>query len=412
MDSSGIENIFTAINQAVDQFKGFRKIDPETGEPVRNVMIVAFSDEIGDDMQLLDNTIQNCRRYAMPVYVVGIPAAFGVKTTMFKWVDPDPKYNQDPQWGEVDQGPETLMLERIRLKFASGRDDPDTIDSGFGPFALTRLCYQTGGIYFAVHPNRAVGKNISRGDTAAMSSHFSHFFDPQVMRKYRPDYVSIDEYKRRVSEVKSRAALVNASMMSAVGQIEQPRARFVRRDEAALVNQLSDAQMEAAKAEPKINAVVDVLKQGEVDRAKEDIPRWKAGYDLAMGQALAAKARTSAYNELLALAKRGYKFQGKNNTLVLEPTNEVDALTSALGKSAEKARMYLQRVVDEHPGTPWAMLAKRELDVPVAWKWKEEFTDLSPPPPPGAGNNAPAVGVDDMLRNLERPKAVRPPPKL
>ena len=35
-------------------------------------------------------------------------------------------------------------------------------------------------------------------------------------------------------------------------------------------------------------------------------------------------------------------------------------------------------LIDEHPDTPWAMLAKRELDTPLGWEWKEEFTDLSP----------------------------------
>ena len=38
-----------------------------------------------------------CRRWAMPVYVVGVPAPFGRRETQMKWVDPDPKFDQtDP----------------------------------------------------------------------------------------------------------------------------------------------------------------------------------------------------------------------------------------------------------------------------------------------------------------------------
>lgn len=411
MDESGTENIFTAIQLAVTKSEAFRRIDPQTGEPIRNVMLITFTDEVGDDQAGMEQTIRLCRKNAVPVYVVGIPAPFGRRTTMMKWVDPDPKYDQAAQWGEVTQGPETLAPEVVNIHFAGQREEDAPIDSGFGPFALTRLCYQTGGIYFAVHANRRVGRDVTREETANVTAYFKTFFDPQVMRKYRPDYVSIDEYKRRLAENKCRGALVQASMMSTVSQLEQPRMRFVRRDEAALVNSLSEAQMAAAKLDPKVNALVDTLKLGEVDRAKEDIPRWQAGYDLAMGRALAVKARVEAYNELLALARRGYKFDGKNNTLVLEPTNERAALTSALSKTAEKAEMYLKRVVEEHPDTPWAMLAQRELETPLAWKWKEEFTDLAPQMAGAGGNGAP-MPSDDKLRMLEKPLPVRKPPKL
>ncbi|MCA9268180.1 MAG: VWA domain-containing protein, partial [Planctomycetales bacterium] len=410
MDTTGTENIFTAVSLAMNKYASYRQVDAETGEPLRNVMIVAFSDEVGDDQQGLEGTIQLCRKYATPVYVVGVPAPFGRKSTMVKWIDPDPNFDQSAQWGEVTQGPESLMPERLTLRFANRRD-VDPIDSGFGPFALTRLCYQTGGIYFAVHPNRVVGREVSKNETAAMSAHFTHFFDPQIMRKYRPDYVSPEEYRRRLLENKGREALVRAAAMSGAAQLESPKTKFVRRDEAALINSLSEAQMAAAKLDPKVNAVVEMLKLGEVDRAKEDIPRWQAGYDLAMGRALAVKARVESYNELLAKARRGYAFEGKNNTLVLEPANEFEDLTSALAKNAEKAKMYLNRVIEEHPSTPWALLAKQELETPLAWRWKEEFTDLTPRAPGMGGNNNPAPR-DDKLKMLDKPKAVRRPPRL
>ena len=130
-----------------------------------------------------------------------------------------------------------------------------------------------------------------------------------------------------------------------------------------------------------------------------------------MGLALAVKARTEAYNQLLVEARRGYKFEGKNNTLTLEPTNEFGELTSALTKTAEKADFYLKRVVEEHPGTPWALLAQRELDTPLAWRWKESFTDLTPRQPGMGGGNGNAVGRDDMIKKLNKP-AVRKPPRL
>ena len=410
-DDSGIENVFQAISMAAEKYRKFRTISSGTREPVRNVMFIVFTDEVGNDQRLLDPTVDVCRRFEMPVYVVGVPAPFGRIQSLVKWVDPDPKYDQTPQWGTVDQGPETLYPERLRLG-PSGRQE-DRIDSGFGPFALTRLCYETGGIYFAVHPNRDTTRPVRRGETAAFSSHMRHFFDPHVMRRYRPDYVSQAEYQRNVAASKSRSALVQAARMTWLETLENPRVRFVARNEAALVNLLTEAQKNAAKLEPKIDSLCQTLQQGEKTREDELAPRWRAGYDLAYGHALAAKVRTETYNGMLAMTKRGMKFQNeKNNTWILKPTNKIST-GSQLSSLGDKARTYLTRVVQEHPGTPWALLAQRELQTPLSWQWEESFTNLAPQQRNrGGNNNNPRPRRDEQPVKLAKPKPRRPVPKL
>lgn len=69
-----------------------------------------------------------------------------------KFVEFDPKYAADEQWAVVDQGPESLYPEVVNVRPKNAPDEP--IDSGFGPFSLSKLCAETGGIYFAVHANR------------------------------------------------------------------------------------------------------------------------------------------------------------------------------------------------------------------------------------------------------------------
>ena len=41
------------------------------------------------------------------------------------------------------------------------------------------------------------------------------------------------------------------------------------------------------------------------------------------------------------------------------------------------AKKYLERVVREHPNTPWAMMAQSELDFPLDFSWQETF--IEPP---------------------------------
>jgi hypothetical protein len=142
------------------------------------------------------------------------------------------------------------------------------------------------------------------------------------------------------------------------------------------------------------------LRQGERDRAKVSVPRWEAGYDLAIGRALAVNVRTEGYNAMLAEAKQGLRFKkNQSDTWELRPSTNV-TVSSALAKDAEDAKTYLQRVVKDHPGTPWAMEAELELREPFGWEWHEMFTDV-------AGRLAQA----EANRNRPQPEQPEPPRK-
>lgn len=421
-DDSGIEMVFQAIHMAADKYKGMRIPAEAGGQPKRNVMLIVFTDEVGDDKAGLETVIKQCQRYAMPVYVVGVPAVFGRRESLVKWVDPDPEYDQTPQWGRVNQGPESLLAERLCLAFSAYDEDEEPIDSGFGPFHLTRLCYETGGIYFAVHPNRTLHGPVSKQETAAFSAHIRHFFDPKVMKRYKPDYVSPGEYKRRLENFPSRYALVKAAEMSWQAPMEEPRKKFVRKTDDKLRTEFNEAVEDMQKVLPRIESVYQTLVSAEPAREKESVPRWKAGYDLAMGRALASKVRADGYRIMLARASTGEGLDPKNNHFEIIPAPDVvdDPQLRAL---AEKSRVYLERVIAEHPDTPWALLARKELDEWLGWEWNEWFVDMTPRPRVdhgigrgngnggGGGGFGRGVGVNNNRNNPPRPAGPPPKPK-
>ncbi len=394
-DESGTENVFQSVGFLAEKFR-----HPRLAKPRRNVMIIVFTDEAGDDLDALDATVALCRKYEMPVYVIGVPAPFGRENAYVKWVDPDPEFDQSPQWAPVHQGPESLAPERIKLLFGGREELEEQMDSGFGPFGLCRLTYETGGLYFTVHPNRETGRPIRPWETAAMASHFSMFFDARVMRNYRPDYLPARQYRQLVQSNRACGALVEASRLSAITPMENVRLRFARVDDAQFARDLSNAQRSAAKLEPKVAALAAILRQGERDRDAVTTPRWQAGFDLAIGRALAVAVRTEGYNAVLAEAKQGLKFKDEtSDTWELRSADSV-TVSSALAKDAADARMYLERVVAEHDGTPWAIEAAQELREPFGWEWHERFTDV-------AGRIARA----ESARNEPRRERIDPPRK-
>ena len=62
----------------------------------------------------------------------------------------------------------------------------------------------------------------------------------------------------------------------------------------------------------------------------------------------------------------------ESDTWIVKPANEVTVTGALEEMAAAQSREYLTRVRDQHPGTPWAYLAERELREPLGWKWSEK----------------------------------------
>ena len=372
----------------------------------RNVMIIVFTDEAGDDQQYADQVAAYCSRQQMRVFVVGVPAPFGRKYVKMKFVEFDPQYADDEQWAQVEQGPESREPEVVTVRPKNAPDEP--IDSGFGPFSLSKLCAETNGIYFAVHPNRESRGRVSAAATAPMSSGLRYFFDPAVMRDYQPEYQSQAEIDRLLTTNRAKRALVDAAKASELNPLDGPIMTFLRVDDGRLANLLSEAQKKAAVLQPKIDALYGLLAAGLPDREKIQEKRWQAGYDLALGRVEALKVRTDSYNIMLAQAKTGMRFKDpKNDTWVLKPSDDVSKVGSQTERLAKQAMERLQRVVNDHPGTPWAQMAAEELKSPLGYTWTETYTGVNAPRMGNGGNANPNRG-DDMRRNLAPPKPKRP----
>jgi hypothetical protein len=400
IDDSGVELTFTAVRTAARKAQEVRA--------GRNVMVVVFTDEVGNDEQLADETAEYCRRMGIRVYVVGVPAPFGRRQVEIKFVEFDQKYaDGEVRWPVVDQGPETLYPELIKVASKSAADEP--IDSGFGPFSLSKLCASTGGIYFTVHGSRGSKGRVKDAETAPMASRLRHFFDSDAMRQYRPDYLSKANLDKELAANKAKKALVEAAGKSGLQPVSAVQTEFPKRDDAQLSASFSEAQKEVARLQPAIDAIHRSLAAGAGDREKIREKRWQAGFDLAMGRVLAAKVRADAYNEVLGQAKSGLVFKHPDSdTWELAPSDEVGAISSRMEKLAGEARTYLERVVADHPGTPWAYIASEELKVPLGYAWREKHTGVAKQMQMGANNNNPTARPDDVARKLMAPKPQRP----
>jgi len=163
-------------------------------------------------------------------------------------------------------------------------------------------------------------------------------------------------------------------------------------------------------------ALCGLLAEGEKSRGKESSLRWLASFDLSFGTAVAARVRAESYNAMLAKAKRGMNFEKPaSNTWNLKPSDKI-SVDSKLEKEGKQATELLKSVAEKHKGTPWGLLAERELSHPLGWEWAESFTDLNPPPKPGrtppTTPPAPMAAANEKARMLAPPPPKRPVTKI
>ncbi len=365
----GKEVTYAALQQALDKYLPLRT------QERREIVIVLVTDEAGNDADQVDSIVDIVKKNSIPVYVIGSPAPWG-QTNPYLALGEKNKGDDDDTY--PTHGPESLQSERVDIQMWStgvlgGREDFTMIDSGFGPYGLERLCRVSGGEFFISRP--AVGAVYQYRSTTIGHKFWPNGtemrFDPKVVAKYAPSYVSRKEYDSLIGANKAWQALVDAAKLPPIKIESFPEQTFEKRNEAQFVRQLNTAQQFAARHSPPVDQLYNALATGEGDRDKLPTQRLQAEFDLAMGRALAAKVRLDGYNSMLAALKRGKEFTIESSRRWhIEQSIKIET-GSALQKMAEKAIMYLQRVQTDHAGTPWARIAEQELKIHLGWEWRE-----------------------------------------
>jgi hypothetical protein len=344
---------------------------------------------VGDDEDHLEDAIEVAGKAKVPVYVLGSSALFARTEGRVDYTDPrtGKVYHNVP----VRQGPESAMLEQVRLPYWYGGDQYDTLDSGFGPYALSRLAGATGGIYF-----------VTRLGPTRMG------FDPDALREYKPDWVSRSRYEAEVASHPLRKAVVEAALLTQQGNLPgMPSLFFPPADGPEFKEAMEKNQATAARTAYTVDAALEPINAVVKYRDRETSRRWQAHYDLIRGRLLAMKVRCYEYNWACAQMKKDPKkfTQSGSNAWRLVPDTEVRYSDKAAA-AAEQAGKLLKKVVSEHPNTPWALLAQRELKDPLGFKWVEARM-------PPIRRDPPSAEAAAKKKMPSRPAAPpEPPPKL
>ncbi len=353
-DDSGVENVFSAVHATAIEYAKYVRAG-------RHVMIIVVTDESGNDVEKLDEAIAMLKRHRMTVHVIGPVAPFAQKEITVKWTDPETSENYNLP---VDAGPETAYIEQAALHVWDRGPGTTPRSSGFGPYGLTRLTHENGGMYLIHDDGRIPGPS----------------FEIDQLLRYRPNYVSDAHYKKLADEHPLRMAVLRTAQ--ATNQyLTEPLPRTMLA--AGIQFDIKPTKKKLQQVAEVLDRGLGVLKSAEEARKEETSPRWLAHYDLLKARLLANKVRCYSYAKLLDEMYDEPKAPADGTKNAWQAASRTDAeaaeseLPPAERDDAQLARQQLERIVDDHANTPWAAIANDELQFALCFHWQEAF--LEPP---------------------------------
>ena len=343
----------------------------------RKLVIIMMSDESGDDGASVEEAIDRCKRVDASVYFLGRYSIFGFPYATMRWTDP--KYGLT-HWLTINRGPETAFAECLQFDGLHRRWD--AYSSGFGPYAQVRLCRETGGVFFLLPGEE---ENLTGRGWETQRK-----YELLDMKEYTPDLTAATLYLKERDSSKFRSALSQViTRFDPINNSEyEMQETWFPNDPAVFAQRGAENFQKAVKALKSLNEAVVFLNGVQGLRDNESSMRWRAHFDLIHAQLLAYRVRLFQYILALDLHQRTkpQPKDPKNNVWtvrrvpkMLPPTPEqvkqagVDL--KELEEQEQQARQEFQQVIQNHPRTPWAQLAQRELQIGFGITMVEEFRD-------------------------------------
>ena len=195
--------------------------------------------------------------------------------------------------------------------------------------------------------------------------------------EYKPDQISNDEVRKKPEKYPLRAAVLAAVDLLRKHSDESPPAtEFVApspKDRPALLKRIVDSQKPLARQLEELKEVQERLEGLENQRKREPSKRWQAHYDFILSHVQLRYAFLFEYSLMLGEFRKDnlpeLDAKKNQNGWRLVPIEKLSSPTD-IKDTVKAAHKLLSKLTKDHPDTPWAALADRDLGTPVGLQWE------------------------------------------
>ena len=352
VDPSGKEFTCLSVAHSIEQYREFAK------RTRRQMALILVSDESGnreDNEAHLEATIDLAKDARCRIYVLGREAVFGYPFAYFRWEHPQ---TYVVHYLQVDRGPESSVVEQLQTDGFKKR--VDSHPSGFGPYEQSRMAWETDGIFFMLP---SIESDVIDYDQRR--------YRLENMRAYQPDLRPRVKLLAEISNSTLRSGLLKIiydmnPYDTEAAQIIVMRTRFSTKI-FKFIEQVRTEQTKIVIYMDYLDRMRTALEEVWALRDKETAPRWRANADLMRAQLLAYKIRLYEYGSYL----EAFMNDPKILPLTKDPdlyfihwqvARRQEMITGDVTKQyVEEAKQLFAAVIENHPETPWAGRAEKEM---------------------------------------------------
>jgi hypothetical protein len=202
-------------------------------------------------------------------------------------------------------------------------------------------------------------------------------FSAAIMDAYKPDGVSPGEVEKAPDKFPLRAAVIKA--VKQLNDLFNPKrtAAMFRRTIAGGGNEkikevILKEQMKLAKLLLDLQEMLEELRKAGIQRDRESSQRWQAHFDYVLAHLLARNLYLNEYDLMLGKIRKDELPELAPNSGITYRLLPQEKLQS--GKEVREleteSKKILAKLVMEHAGTPWEVLAKRAQVTALGLKWE------------------------------------------
>ena len=352
IDKSGKENYLTAINGVLKRFAGYCK------KYNRHLVIIMVTDEGGDDDNMLEDgktprldvTLAGMKRAKAILIVFGSEAG-GFAYPLERTYDPTVPKQYSP-WGYVNRGIDTAFDQMFPhdWRFRTTRRVP----SGFGPYGPSRLCRETGGIYYLLR------------DASAKAYDYE-----KLLSGYQPELASRLTIAKRNSKNPVRRVIIQVVQgWKSIRDREEWRFRYTFSNGPPLRGQIAQATRAVDDWIKLLTDGIRRLKETGNVTFEHSPKHWQAYRDLMLAQMHKLRFQLVQYKLAMHDLSRGRN---------IPPAGDIGWYIAPYGRrvlrgdpkevAAEKKKIeaLYAEVMQKHANTPWEIYARSEMRGLIGW---------------------------------------------
>ena len=341
VDVSGKENVLTAVNEVLNRF------GPDARKFARKIVIILVTDEAGDDVRVtegkpdpLEATLARMKNIDARLVVFGHEAGT-FSHSVEKTFDPTVPKGVSP-WAFVNRGIETAFGETFPHDWYFRRTE--RVPSGFGPYALSRLCRETGGVYYLVRAAKAPDYDYEK-----------------LLSGYEPELASRAEIAKRNTRNDARRLIMQLVMDAKVDRDKGFRTHFADTE---------GGRVRMMTCRDHVDHLLAVVEKG-IAQMKQIGPaafrhspkRWQANRELMWAELHKLRFQLGQFRRTLHDLMTGRRVMppGELGWRITHVGGELRGQAEVLLAEKRAIEAMYRKVIEKHAGTPWAVFAESEM---------------------------------------------------